>query len=401
MGKIEIMEIIKTIDSKEGMKCILNGIQSFNANKFLWACNKSNFSVEDIDSMTNYVCSYQEKLEVEFDRLQRFGKNFTNRYSTEDNKFFDTQIAILRRMKSSTKCVRDIYMKFCPKEKKYTTRMRRLYNVQRNLYVSSYLVSSTYSNDFWGYDTHDSRLRALYDAMKKFFDSLYDCMGYALDIIREELEASKDVEYTNYLYEKLVSELMETLDLTCTMFPSIDENVLSGNPLYEGEKEYADERMNINANYHKCTKAQVFQYKLYRLMQEREFKDLLPCERNLFFKDFEKARRLRPIVKAFNRILPTEYKKHKLLADYIAMFFIWAGITNIHKGVEYFSTLYGMNNDALPVPKYSQISKKYAEINKGIKSGEKTTIEMYHKFCDKISALNTIPNENTNRMMSV
>ena len=82
------MEIIKTIDSKEGMKCILNGIQSFNANKFLWACNKSNFSVEDIDSMTNYVCSYLEKLEVEFDRLQRFGKNFTNRYSTEDNMFF-------------------------------------------------------------------------------------------------------------------------------------------------------------------------------------------------------------------------------------------------------------------------------------------------------------------------
>ncbi len=395
------MEIIKTIDSKEGMKCILNGIQSFNANKFLWACNKSNFSVEDIDSMTNYVCSYQEKLEVEFDRLQRFGKNFTNRYSTEDNMFFDTQLAILRRMKSSTKCVRDIYMKFCPKEKKYTTRMRRLYNVQRNLYVTSYLVSSTYSNDFWGYDTHDSRLRALFEAMKKFFDSLYDCMNYALDIIRDELEASKDVEYTNYLYEKLVSELMETLDLTCTMFPSLDENVLSGNPLYEGEKEYSDNRMNINANYHKCTKAQVFQYKLYRLMQERDFKNLLPCERNLFYNDLEKARQLRPIVKAFNRLLPTEYKKHKLSADYIAMFFIWAGITNIHKGVEYFKNLYGANHDALPVPKYKQISKRYKAINQGIKSCEKTIVEMYHEFRDKISALNTIPNENSNRMMSV
>ena len=64
------MEIIKNIDSKEGMKCILNGIQSFNTNKFLWACKMVNFSVEEIEAMTDYVNSYQEKLEVEFDRLQ-------------------------------------------------------------------------------------------------------------------------------------------------------------------------------------------------------------------------------------------------------------------------------------------------------------------------------------------
>ena len=136
-------------------------------------------------------------------------------------------------------------------------------------------------------------------------------------------------------------------------------------------------------------------------MQERDFKNLLPCERNLFYNDLEKARQLRPIVKAFNRLLPTEYKKHKLSADYIAMFFIWAGITNIHKGVEYFKNLYGANHDALPVPKYKQISKRYKAINQGIKSCEKTIVEMYHEFRDKISALNTIPNENSNRMMSV
>jgi len=110
---------------------------------------------------------------------------------------------------------------------------------------------------------------------------------------------------------------------------------------------------------------------------------------------------LRPIVKAFNRILPAEYKRIKLSADYIAMFFIWAGIKNIHQGVEYFKNLYGMNVDALPIPQYKRIAQRYKDIDQEINSGEKRTKEIYHEFVDKISALNTIPNENTGRMMSV
>ena len=383
------------------MKCILNGIQSFNTNKFLWACKMVNFSVEEIEAMTDYVNSYQEKLEVEFDRLQRFGKTFNHTYAPEDNKFFDTTIDVLRRMRSSIKCVRDIYMQFCPKENKYLKRMRRLYKVPRNLYVTSYIASTTYSNDIFGYDVQNSPLHVLYDVMKKFFDTLYDCMDYALDIIREELVASGDIDYTNFLYEKQFSELMDTLNLTCTMLTTINEKNLIGNPLYEGEKEYSDERTNINANYHKCTRAQLFQYKLYRLKQEKSYRDLLPCERNLFYNDSDKAHKLRPIVKAFNRILPAEYKRIKLSADYIAMFFIWAGIKNIHQGVEYFKNLYGMNVDALPIPQYKRIAQRYKDIDQEINSGEKRTKEIYHEFVDKISALNTIPNENTGRMMSV
>ena len=85
---------------EEEMGLILEFILDFDVNRLLYAINGKQMREEDIISITIDIQEYYAKLSRQKVYLFRFGQTFNKRFTTEDNKCFDTSLKASRRMRS-------------------------------------------------------------------------------------------------------------------------------------------------------------------------------------------------------------------------------------------------------------------------------------------------------------
>ena len=85
---------------EEEMNLILDFVSNFDVHKLLYAINGKHLREDDIESLTLDIQAYLNRLKRQSTYLFRFGKTFNKEFALENNKCFDTQLKLSRRIKS-------------------------------------------------------------------------------------------------------------------------------------------------------------------------------------------------------------------------------------------------------------------------------------------------------------
>ena len=93
----------------EMMNLILEFVNNFNVDRLLYAINGKSLDEDEISNLTFDIKDYNVKLERQKKHLFDFGKTFNKRFTTDNNRCFDSSIKIARKIRSGTSGAKKVF----------------------------------------------------------------------------------------------------------------------------------------------------------------------------------------------------------------------------------------------------------------------------------------------------
>ena len=129
--------------------------------------------------------------------------------------------------------------------------------------------------------------------------------------------------------------------------------------------QFADIETWAQHGFHNYDKKDVKILAIKQFIEQNNENDLTLIEKALFGNDVKKVHAIREIIQDFDSFLPDTYRREKLPADYILMFFIYIGVENQKLATEYFNQVYKSSpNKKHEVVKYGAINGQSSKVLK-------------------------------------
>ena len=319
----------------EEMNSILDFILNFDVDRLLYAINGRKLNEDDIESITLDIQDQNTKLCRQKKHLFEFGKDFNKKYTTENNKFFETSVRVSRKIRSGTKGVRDILKKFCKITRKNPLQPGQETPQAINL---SLISSPNYVADLFGLSSYPLCVKTLFQTMLDFYSNLDDCIHEAMRVLQEEKDVREDNQKTLKLLQEAIEKskknqahIIEAIsaepELKKAMLKSQSLNSTDCNPVLKQWK-YCDNEKNFSVKYfHNCTPGDIGKITLYNVISvNTDNPDVDRCIA-LFGCDEKKAKRVVEAINRFDELLPQKCKRNQVPALYLYAFMQWCGVT--------------------------------------------------------------------------
>lgn len=372
----------KITNPEEGLDAILVAAEKFDADRFLYAIQYKNYDMTRLERMGEEIATYSEKLEKEYERLQKFAKTFNESFVTDDNKCYDVALRALNKIKSGISETKRIYMKFCPRGRK--DRYRSIYGDHKvSAFEYSKLSSEKVQLGFFGLEDYPAVIQGLYREMEKFFTLLIRCIQLCKQVIKDERTIRKNGNYCKYLYERFKEKFLRKIANVLQMIPR-DNEFLSAknNPAIAAREKYGSDVAFCQHAFHNYPTKYLELYALKETFDEEQFGDMTNLEKLLFKCDRDLTGRVRYIIAHFDDLMPEGHNRKKLDAKRVLMFMQWCGI---QKGSEEYFVQY-FNE------KYQQVKEhKFQTVSNSAVNSHKEWLlrneDEYEKFAQKIQKL--------------
>ena len=197
-------------DPKTGLDVIALAVAKFNPERFLFAIEHKNCDETEMELMARQVAEYRAKLETEYTRLLEFSKTFNKEFVTENNKYFDIALALLRKMRAGMSQTKKIFMKFCPRARREDVR-HVIGNMPVSAYEYSYISANTYPLPLFQFDTYPPCVSGLYNEIEKFFILFAQCIGLCKRVLAEEEKIRNDQRYCFYLFQEFKRKVLHEI----------------------------------------------------------------------------------------------------------------------------------------------------------------------------------------------
>ena len=341
----------------EMMELILDFVMNFNVNRLLFAINGKKLDEESIISIKINISEQNARLNRQKQHLFNFGRSYNDSFSSDDDGYVDTTLKVARKIRSGTKCVKDIIKRFC--------RIKRRDRYPNQAPVQAINVSTistpNYVVDLFGISSYPQCVADLFVEMFVFYGNLQDCIEEAIRILKEEKCLKKDIQALLELLEKALAKsradqafLIEAVENDEKLRESLLNNPqLSSdkeNPVLKAWKEYDKESFAKNY-FHNCSQEDISKISLYEYLQDTGNPEIDTCM-TIFGCNKTKAQYIIDAISTFDTFLPSECKRDKIPAIYLYVFMKWCS-TNI--GYESFLTYF--NKRYKPHGKWDTIKK--------------------------------------------
>lgn len=333
---------------EEEMKLIIQFVRSFDVNKLLYAINGKCFREEDIISLGIDIQEYCNKLSKQREYLYRFGKIFNNRFTTDDNKCFDTSLKASRKIRSLSAGIRAVVKPFI----KVSRRQLPQDVAPPSIMDRSIICTCNYCGHLFGLSNYPDCVRDLFRMMLQFYEVVDDCISECTRILKEEKELKADKQRCL----KLLDEAMEQSRKTQL---HIVEAMVSDQKLLEAVRSSSrllgDKNNHVLSEFkekltkgdfaqrfvHNCTTADVGTITLYTVSCQAEEDPLRALARLVFGYDDEKIDCYNYVISHFDSLLPPICKKGKMPAYRLYVFMEWCGCaSNVSSFLNYFFRYY-------------------------------------------------------------
>lgn len=334
---------------EEEMSLILEFILDFDVNRLLYAINGKQMREEDIISITIDIQEYYAKLSRQKVYLFRFGQTFNQRFTTEDNKCFDTSLKTSRRMRSGfTGIKKAIFKPFVKVSRK------RLPDGTPNPSIKdrSMISTANYCADLYGLSSYPNSVKDLFRVMLQFYEIVDECIAECMRILKEEKELKADgIRCLDLLIEacekskKNQLHIIEAIESDPCFREAVKNSpIITGdenNPVLTAFKKNSMSKGFAQAFIHNCTFADVGKITLYQRINEADIDPMLMLAHTVFGNDDDKIKRINYIINHFDELLPTVCKRSTIPAYYLFVFMEWCGnIIGVDSFLKYFKKYY-------------------------------------------------------------
>jgi hypothetical protein len=334
---------------EDRMNLILKFILEFDVNKLLYAINGKQLREDEIISLTADIRDYHEKLRKQKIHLFDFGKTFNKEFATNDNKCFDTNVKISRKMRSGLVGIRDKIFKPFVK----VTRKKLPNGCQPpQLQERSMISTNAYSADLFGLSSYPECVKELFKAMLEFYEDLDDCISEGMRILNEEKEVKQDkrhclqclinaCEKSRKAQLHIIEAAQAEPDLKEALMKSVGLNGNQQNPVLNAFKKDSMSEMFATAYFHNCLPSDIGKITLYRTWSESEEDPMMMMATTIFGNDKAKIKRINYIIRHFDTLLPNVCKRSQIPAYRLFVFMEWCGpIMGIDSFLNYFNKYY-------------------------------------------------------------
>ena len=329
-------------DPEEGMEQIFSAASKFNPERFLYALEYKNWDEKILELMASEVSVYRQKLEKEYDRLVEFSKVFNKEFATMNNKYFNSGLVILRKLKSGLSETKKIFMKFCPRAHQETI-FHAIANKPASAYQYSYISAGVYQLPLFEFEGYPACVNGLYNEMVKFFLVLIRCIQLCKQVLNDEKKIRSDNKYCKFLFEQFKEKVLREIADIIMMIPR-DSVFLTedNNSAIASRIKYENDDAWAPVGFHNYSKTEVKHLIIKQVLDDEDDNDLTRIEILLFGNDEQKVHKYRHIIKNFDELIPDNYNRKNLPAKYIQMFFQFVGIQFKleSEAVNYFNEIY-------------------------------------------------------------
>lgn len=329
-------------DPEKGIDQILLAASKFNAERFLYALEYKNWDERRMEVMAGEVAAYRTKLENEYDRLVEFSKVFNKEFATMNNKCFSSALTMLRKLRSGISETKRIFTKFCPRARREVI-CQTIADKPVSAYDYAYISADTYQLPLFRFEGYPACVSRLYNEMEKFFLLLVRCIQLCKQVLSDEKEIRGDNKYCKYLFEEFKNKVLSEIADIIMMIPRNSDYLSEeNNPAIASRNNYENDEAWAPAGFHNHSKTEVKQLIIKQVLDEEDGSDLTRLEKLLFENDERKVRKYRHIIRHFDELIPESYRRKKLPAKYIQMFFQFVGIPYKLESdaVDYFNEMY-------------------------------------------------------------
>lgn len=332
----------------EMMNLILEFVRNFEVERFLYAINGKHFDEEDIESITNDIKEYNTKLSRQKGHLYKFGKTFNKRFTTEDNKCFDSSLKISRKIRSGTAGVKKVFVKFCKPLR------RHLPNGGENpqAHERSMINTPNYSADLFGLPSYPQCVKDLFAVMLEFYGNLDDC----IEECKRQLSQEDATRHNPKQLLKILDEAIEKskrdqshIIMSMSSNPKMKEAImndesLSGdrhNPVLKDFKRCKSLDEFAPKYFHNCLPTDISKITLYKCYSDSNEDPEMMMAMAVFGNDKEHIAHVNYAIDHFDQLLPAQCKRGKIPALSLFFFMQWCKtVTGVNSFLNYFNKRY-------------------------------------------------------------
>ena len=333
----------------EEMNLILEFILNFDVNRLLYAINGKQLREDDIESLTNDIRDYYNKLSRQKTYLFRFGKEFNKEYTTHDNKCFDTSIKLSRRMRSGTAGIKNAIFKPFVK----ISRKQLPDGASKPTILNRTMINTKhYTADLFGLSSYPDCVEELFLVMIQFYETLDECIAECKRVLKEEKDVKADerlcLERLIIAYEKSKKQQLHIIEAiendpnfkeALKNSPSLSSD--DNNPVLKAFKKNSMSGTFARTFFHNCTPEDIGKITLYKAWSESNEDPMLMLAHTVFGKDDEQIERINYIICHFDELLPPICKRDTIPAYRLYVFMEWCGsIIGIDSFLNYFKKYY-------------------------------------------------------------
>lgn len=369
---------VNLFEQKGGIQAIIEAAEKFNIQRFVYAVHYKHINEPSVEKLGQEVATYRKKMEEEYNRLLKFSATFNKEFVTSDNGCFDTNLTLLRKLRSGISETKRIFSKFCPRARRDSLTML-LCAKPVSAYEYAYISSDEYQLDLFKLEGYPPCVSGLYNEMERFFVVLIRSMQLCQQVLKEECEIRNDHDYCLYLYEQFKEKIQSELgDFLMMFIRNAPEFMEENNTVIACRNHYESDAAWAPFGFHNGTVRDTKHLVAKQLLDDMDGNDLTPTEILLFGKNEKSVHWYRHVISHFDELLPEGYHNKKLPAKMVMMLLTRIGIKYPHekKALEYFNGIYGNSSFG----KYETVS--YQAINTYKKEIIKDKDGCYTKFVD-------------------
>ena len=306
--------------NESGLEMVIDALDKLNEERFIEGIRYRLHDAYEIGQVTEYLKSYQCRLNLEYRALTRFSENFIRLFATPNNKCFDTAQLLFNRIRSTLARVKDVFKEMTAIDRTQLPAGAEVPSV----YTKSALVSDSTQLELFGLESFPQEARDLYAAIDTLFTTASMALSLCHQMIEKEKEVRNDPVLAKQSYDSTFNEILSSVKgLARYMQPTEEWEDAEMDKSWKSTKE---ESTFCQKWYHVPDDRQLRLFVIRRDVEQAQNEGLTKEERFYWKKDTQKALRVRFVIEHFEEVEGAEGQKGKLSSKVIVEFLKWCGV---------------------------------------------------------------------------
>lgn len=353
----------------EMMNLILEFVKNFEVDRLLYAINGKHLDEDDIESITDDIEEYNNKLCRQKTHLYKFGKTFNKRFTTENNKLVDSSLKVSRKIRSGTAGVKKVLKYFCKPLRK------RLPDGRENpqAHERSMINTPNYVADLFGLESYPQCVMKLFTVMLEFYGNLDDCIAECKRLLQQEKETRHNLKQLLTLLDQAIEKsqreqahIILSMNSNPEMMKAIknDEQLSSDecNPVLKAFKRCKSKEEFAQRYFHNCMPSDISKISLYSSYSNSDDDPEMMKAIMVFGNDRDKIVRINYAIDHFDSLLPAQCKRNKIPAMLLYFFMVWCSpAIGVKSFLDYFNKRYDAANGRWGTLGYSAINGAHSK----------------------------------------
>lgn len=342
-------------DSFDGLEQVVKTIEQFSPERFQYAIFNTHHRLKttEIIRLDCRVVEATARLKEQLVNLSEFAENFNNEFVTTNNEFFNSAYVLLRKIRSGTKQIKEIYSKFTSGMSSSFPVMQR--TTTSSVYDRSSLGNAEYAKPLFPLsDSTTSVVTDLYDHLKEFFALLHNALLCCLVVIREENDIRRHPEFCCQLYNdykdkhyRQIKNFVKSIDIYTKEFAAENNAAISLREQSKSEEEFSQK------GFHNLLQSDVNALATKEIVQKIKNGDYTQ-EEMLLWSDCTTIDLVRSIIANFDTYLPEDFHRKELPSYLVASLLLWSHPKEAKGFVTYVKKQY---NGQYTVPNNSAVNQ--------------------------------------------